>query len=125
MILCGTVPHLGHYETVVRLGERIVMKTAILAALALFFGATWALAVPLRPGMANQEISNVVPDEFLGVMQVVDKKRKRKRGSNYGRSFIPGYVLTPYGRRDCRGWWHQHSDETLHCHGVLVRPDWR
>jgi hypothetical protein len=105
------------------------MKTITLATLVLIgasFAAIPAFAVPLSPGMANQGILKVAPDEFLGVMQVVDKKRKRKLRLKfgYGDNFSPGYVLTPYGRRDCRGWWHQHSDGTLHCHGVLVHPDY-
>ena len=105
------------------------MKTVTLAALALIgasFAAIPVFAAPLNPGITNQGILDVAPGEFSGVVQVVDRKRKQKLKLNfgYGGSFIPGYVLTPYGRRDCRGWWHQHSDETLHCHGVLVKPDW-
>jgi hypothetical protein len=109
------------------------MKTITLATLALIgasFVAIPVVAAPVSPGMANQGILKVASEELSGAMQVVDKKRKRKRelglklNFDIGGSFNPGYVLTPYGYRDCRGWWHQHSDGTYHCHGVLVHPDY-
>jgi hypothetical protein len=45
-------------------------------------------------------------------------KRHNYSGS---RGFIPGHVRTPYGYADCQGWWEQHSDGRMECHGILVR----
>ena len=106
------------------------MKTISLATLALIgasFVAIPAFAAPLNPGMANQGILNVASGEYSGMVQVVDKKRKRELGLKLNfdiGGFNPGYVLTPYGYRDCRGWWHQHSDGTYHCHGVVAAAKW-
>jgi hypothetical protein len=123
----GSGKGLYNHSGSARLGERrIVMKTITLATLALIeasFVTIPALAAPLSPGMANQGILNVASGEFSGMVQVVEKNRKRELGLklNFGiGGFNPGYVLTPYGYRDCRGWWHQHSDGTYHCHGVLA-----
>jgi hypothetical protein len=97
------------------------MKVVILAALALVSLASSALAGSLNPGIMNQEM-RVTLGEFSGAMPVVDRKRKRKNNWSQG-GFIPGYVLTPYGRRDCIGWWHRHSNGRLHCHGQLIGND--
>lgn len=101
------------------------MKTVTLAALA-FLGASFAMplafAAPLHPGTIRLGIMNVAPDEFSGLVQLASKNSKKKHNYNHGSDFIPGYVLTPYGHRDCIGWWHRHKDGRLHCHGQLIKP---
>jgi hypothetical protein len=99
------------------------MISVILAVLALVgssFAVPAALAAPLDPGTTN--ITSVAPDEFPGLVEVVDKKKKRKQSRRY-RAFIPGHVPTPYGYRDCIGRWHWHSTGWPHCHGQLIRDD--
>lgn len=102
-----------------------IIKLAALALIGASFGTIPAFAAPLNPGMVNYGIVKIAPDESFGLVQVAKKKSNKKsaKKNNYnsGNNFIPGHVLTPYGYADCRGWWEQHSDGRMECHGVLVR----
>lgn len=106
------------------------MKTAALSLAAV-------LAIGFMPGaasaaaLASQVVQPASPPGSL-LLQIHETKRKSgakqsyrrwKDKKHYGASFIPGYVLTPYGRRDCIGWWHWHGDGWPHCHGQLIKPD--
>jgi hypothetical protein len=94
------------------------MKTLTLAALVLIgvsFGTTSISAAPFYVG------AGAVADNLSSLVQVAKKKSMKKRKYNFGNNFMPGRVLTPYGYADCRGWWEQHSDGRMQCHGVLVR----
>jgi hypothetical protein len=96
------------------------MRTVTLAALVLFgvsFATTSTSAAPFHLG--------AIPDEMSSLIQVAKKKpekqHNKKRNYTGGKGFIPGHVLTPYGYADCIGWWEQHPDGRMQCHGQLIR----
>jgi hypothetical protein len=94
------------------------MKTVNLAALVLI-GVS--LAAPpaaghLIPGSSLDGWSNIVE-----VSNKHSKKPKKKHNYSSAKGYIPGYVLTPYGRGDCIGWWEPLGDGTMRCHGQFIR----
>jgi hypothetical protein len=61
-------------------------------------------------------------------LQLVANKKSKKKYNNYNKykyakdePYIPGHVRTPYGYRDCIGWWERLSDGRMLCHGQLIR----
>jgi hypothetical protein len=77
--------------------------------------AAWSLPVKLA------KVSNTSTD----VVQVGTKNSKTTKKStkkkNFGAGgYIPGHVKTPYGYKDCIGWWERHSNGRMQCHGQLV-----
>ena len=63
------------------------------------------------------------PDALLQVQANKKKKVKKYRREEQGPPYIPGWVPTAYGRKDCIGWWHWHPDQGwYHCHGQLISP---
>jgi hypothetical protein len=73
-----------------------------------------ACPMPLKAG--------VVPNMPVDLVQVAAKKSKKQTTKkNFGASgYIPGHVKTPYGYKDCIGWWERHSNGRMQCHGQLV-----
>jgi hypothetical protein len=96
------------------------MKASAFAALMLFAsGGTPLAASPVASG-AN---SATVYSSSQALKHVQANKKKKKRRQAQGPPYIPGWVLTPYGRRDCIGRWHWHEDGGwYHCHGQLIKP---
>jgi hypothetical protein len=96
------------------------MKTQILALLILL-GTCAALPATAAPFSAAPAILDG-PE----LMQVANKKTKKKyKNYKYAKDepYIPGHVRTPYGYRDCIGWWERLSDGRMLCHGQLIRDD--
>jgi hypothetical protein len=80
------------------------------------------LASPLAGAMKETRFSPAL-DALLQVQANKKKKIKNYRQESQGPPYIPGWVLTPYGRKDCIGRWHWHADDGwYHCHGQLISP---
>lgn len=96
------------------------MKAAVVAAvISIALSHAPLMASPL-PGAADRP--NISPASQALVQVQADKKKKKKREAK-GPPYIPGWVMTPYGRRDCIGRWHWHEDGGwYHCHGQLIKP---
>jgi hypothetical protein len=73
-----------------------------------------AWSMPLRAGVVPN-----MPDDLVQVAAKKSKKQTKKK--NFGApGYIPGHVKTPYGYKDCIGWWERHSNGRMQCHGQLV-----
>lgn len=99
------------------------MKAAAIASMMLIMWSISPLmASPLAGAMGGIDVSPA-PDLPLQVQANKKKKLKSYRRDGRGPPYIPGWVLTPYGRKDCIGRWHWHEDRGwYHCHGQLTSP---
>jgi hypothetical protein len=97
--------------------QGLSVKTAALIALAaitLSFMTTPVFTMPLNPGAPLFD--------SLGLVLVAKKSEKKPKGHNYNaaKNYIPGRVRTPYGYKDCIGWWERHGDGRMQCHGQMI-----
>jgi len=92
---------------------------AIAAVISIALSNAPLKASPLA-GVTDTPSMSAAPEALV---QVQTNKKKKKRRAAKGPPYIPGWVPTAYGRRDCIGWWHWHEDEGwYHCHGQLIKP---
>jgi hypothetical protein len=94
------------------------MKTIDLATLILI---GLSLAVPPAAAIPIHGGSSEVWSNVIQVAKKNSKKPNKKHNYRSGKGYIPGYVLTPYGRGDCIGWWEPLGDGTMRCHGQFIR----
>jgi hypothetical protein len=98
----------------------ITMKMQALSLLILFGSSVAA------PGHAAPFTSHATISEASSLQLVANKKTKKKyKNYKYAKDepYIPGHVRTPYGYRDCIGWWERLSNGRMLCHGQLIKDD--
>jgi hypothetical protein len=93
------------------------MKACTLAALVLV-GA--GLAAPSAGAMPKSGISSEEWSNLVSVANKSSKKRKKNHNYSSAKGYIPGYVLTPYGRGDCIGWWEPLANGLMRCNGQFL-----
>jgi hypothetical protein len=99
------------------------MKAVAVAAIILIASSSAPLMASPLAGAAHRLEISPAPHELVQVQVNKHNKKKKKTREAQGPPYIPGWVLTPYGRKDCIGRWHWHEDRGwYHCHGQLVSP---
>jgi hypothetical protein len=67
------------------------------------------------------KVSNTSADLLQATTKKSKAMKKPIKKKNFGApGYIPGHVKTPYGYKDCIGWWERHSNGRMQCHGQLV-----
>jgi hypothetical protein len=96
------------------------MRAAIVAVvISIALSGVPLMASPLSGALDGSNMS----DASHPLVQAQVAKQKKKKREAKGPPYIPGWVMTPYGRRDCIGRWHWHEDGSwYHCHGQLIKP---
>jgi hypothetical protein len=99
-----------------------VKAAAFACVILIMWGNASLIASPLANSMGELNLT-APPDQLVQVQVNKKKKIKKYRREAQGPPYIPGWVLTPYGRKDCIGRWHWHEDRGwYHCHGQLISP---
>jgi hypothetical protein len=110
-----------------------ILTSLFAGIIVLISGASTGSTAPLPIGSA---IGYAAPSAIDWLHKVHGRHCKRQWSKRLGwhrhqqacgsvsyaaRGLIPGHVLTPYGYRDCIGWWERHPDGRMQCHGQYVR----
>ena len=93
------------------------MKTIAFAALALI-GASIVGTPSFGQVLTSNSDRQTI--DAASLVLVANKKTRVKQNWSSTSGYIPGYVLTPYGRADCIGRWWRDKYGRFHCQGQLI-----
>jgi hypothetical protein len=82
------------------------------------------VSLATTPGFAMSFSNGSMSVDSASYVHIAKKvsKKKPNKAHNYSaaKDYIPGRVRTPYGYKDCIGWWERHSNGRMECHGQMT-----